>query len=769
MSTIKLITEKVPKPYQLLITYPDHPLAQEIIHQLAQYPNIEIVTCSDPLNNLPSLDNPGVIIHLAGFDSPSLSQTLSLTVILHRLISLATQNRCLFLLLVPATDSHLYHSSLTLITQYARSFPLQYKVLRLEKKSPSSSIAADIIKTFIHRHRPPTSISSSISSPPPPPPFRTLSPIKAIRIFLGFIFALTLLFLTQVSITFLSLYCSSTFLRTSNSRLVTSCSHVLSSISRLNSFQSFLFPPLAKTFSLIGLPSTEISIYASSLRTSLEEHLQLNNINRALYTSLLTPEAPPPQLPSQLQLSYYSETLAQLQTHLDSLFISSRHPPAFLSSLSENLNSARQISTHLQTLHPDLTTILSAPEYKILILVQDNTELRPTGGFIDTLILLTLQHGHVVNYQITSSASADSRLAGSVSPPSDFARITKNNTWTLRDSNWDPDFSVSARRASWFIDKELGFSPDLVIALNLTTFQSLLETIGPSRLDEIGVLFTSQNFYSLLLSSFGQHPSTPTPVFLLTSHFSDRLKSLTSSQISNLYRHLFRLLETGQIYLYPITSSPLNFNLATWSGSFSYPECPTSYPCLSDYAYVVDTNLAQNKSDASTRLHTQIQSHITDTSLITSYTFTYTNTSSLTNWPFGLHKNYLRFYFPLASQLQKIQLNRVDLTSSQYTLSPGSTFQSLGLWVTTDPGQSSILSLEVSQPLPASPQFRYRFLLPSQPGRLNSHLSYSLQFPSPWQSKIYFHPDIVTPGSIQYNPPIHNRPLLFQIDFLPPR
>ena len=65
----------------------------------------------------------------------------------------------------------------------------------------------------------------------------------------------------------------------------------------------------------------------------------------------------------------------------------------------------------------------------------------------------------------------------------------------MRDSNWDPDFPVSARRAEWFLDKELNRQVDGTIGINLYVIKDLLETTGEIEIADYQETISADNLF----------------------------------------------------------------------------------------------------------------------------------------------------------------------------------------------------------------------------------------------------------------------------------
>lgn len=134
--------------------------------------------------------------------------------------------------------------------------------------------------------------------------------------------------------------------------------------------------------------------------------------------------------------------------------------------------------------------------HRYLVLLQNNNEIRPSGGFIGSYAIIDVNDGYIENIEVFDSYDIDGTFGGFIEPPEEFKAFTGN--WRFRDSNYSSDFAVSAQKARWFLQKEGGPSVDTVIAINQGLLKDMLEITGPIQVGEFGEL-DSKN-YNLLLS-----------------------------------------------------------------------------------------------------------------------------------------------------------------------------------------------------------------------------------------------------------------------------
>ena len=109
-----------------------------------------------------------------------------------------------------------------------------------------------------------------------------------------------------------------------------------------------------------------------------------------------------------------------------------------------------------------------------VVLLQNNTELRATGGFMGSYARLRFRNGTLQSTKFEDIYEPDGQLYGYVKPPAPLDKAFENGSWKLRDSNWDPDFRVSAPQIAWFFSQG-GEVVDGLVALNLTTVLKVLD------------------------------------------------------------------------------------------------------------------------------------------------------------------------------------------------------------------------------------------------------------------------------------------------------
>lgn len=349
----------------------------------------------------------------------------------------------------------------------------------------------------------------------------------------------------------------------------------------------------------------------------------------------------------------------------------------FLKSKMENSNQGlqqlaqvSQISFELSNL---ITNITGANETKTyLILIENNTELRPGGGFIGNYGLLTFEKGKLKSLDINDIYSIDGQLKEKIDPPPQLTQKLGVKQLYLRDSNWTTDFEINAKTAKDFFKKETGKDVDGVIAIDLSFMQNLLEKMGPIKLDDYKEEISAQNIFDKgeYYSEIGFFPGSTQKKDFFAS-LSKALINKIISSISNqsldktallaVINSVKESLAKKDILLSfdePTVSSfvkskgwnnlvpPVNFNVS--NDSFE----------TKDFIALSEANIGANKVNRYIKRNINYDMTIgRDANLIATLNLTYQNTSPADTWPAGTYVNYLRILVPPSSGIEDFQID----------------------------------------------------------------------------------------------------------------
>lgn len=469
---------------------------------------------------------------------------------------------------------------------------------------------------------------------------------------------------------------------------------------------------------IFGSGSTDIAAVISLSRIQAEEfYSQLSLLDGSL------PLEAPSILPAKYQTNYGEVKLQ-------------------LAKLKRSVTTTKA----LLATAPDLIGIGARRKYAVLF--QNNMELRATGGFIGSFAILSFENGKLYDMPIYDVYDADGQLKGHVEPPAAIKDILGEANWYLRDSNFDPDFPTSARRAEWFIKKSLNQDLDGTIAVNVSTLVSLLKALGPITVPDYNETITGDNLYerAQFHAEVNFFPgSTQKKEFLSTvanSLFTE-LPTLTGDVGMKVLEALGTTIQEKNT-LISLTSPGTEhiFQTLGWNGHLSDLPCPTSQNCHKDYVMVVDSNFGVNKANYFIKRH--IEEVITfDKNLSINHVLRigYHNTSTSTAWPAGTYKNYQRIYLPVGSNLAQIKIGDTPLSSKEYTITSEHDKIVLSYLVTVPINDKTVVAIQYSTPqLPQENELLYTWYWQKQPGTSSSDdLTVYLNYP------MYLKPLIVSP------------------------
>lgn len=151
----------------------------------------------------------------------------------------------------------------------------------------------------------------------------------------------------------------------------------------------------------------------------------------------------------------------------------------------------------------DIVKIFKGGRY--LVLLGNNSELRPSGGFIGSFAILnTNDLSPTIEYFETNIYDKDNEFVANnfVELPEPLQEILGEDTsWQLHDSNWSSNFSESAETALWFYNQEYNDSLDGVILINATVIRDLLALTGPVSSPNSNIELDYDTFFPALTNA----------------------------------------------------------------------------------------------------------------------------------------------------------------------------------------------------------------------------------------------------------------------------
>lgn len=425
----------------------------------------------------------------------------------------------------------------------------------------------------------------------------------------------------------------------------------------------------------------------------------------------------------------------------------------------QELRSGLSIHQQLQQILPSMTGEVEKRTYALLL--QNNQELRPTGGFIQAVALLNFDSGSLVSTQVFSVYDLDKKIVGEIVPPKEITEFLGETHWFLRDSNWDPDFSHSSKQIAWFMNKSLGIDVDGVMAIDVNGLASLLEAIGPIDLPEHNEVITHKNIEERMeFHSEVVLVNSPESVDYSVRVLTETLKKMTQidkKSVPLLLENLRNSFDTRQIQLavFSDTDQSVLHSLG-WTGDLVKPQCPTRLSvvdCSVAILAQVEANIGINKANYYINRTIEQKIDISRTSARHTRKISFENTAKSNSWPKGTYKSFQRYYIDSNATLESVSINGSPLLKEQIVVKQEENFQVVGVRVDVPIQKTLNLELIYSTPLEAQNSFSYAFFNHKQSGTGDDPLTVSIT-----------HTPDITPVLIAPNAVIDGQTITFTAD-----
>ena len=320
---------------------------------------------------------------------------------------------------------------------------------------------------------------------------------------------------------------------------------------------------------------------------------------------------------------------------------------------------------------------------RYLLVFQNNSELRASGGFIGSYALVDFRDGKIRNLEVPGGGSYDTEAGLDIHVIAPKPLWLVNPLWHFWDANWWPDWPTTAKNLMWFYEKSDGPSVDGVISVTPTVIERLLEISGPIDLTkEYGLVIDSSNFWETTQKVVERnnlvktHPdyvaglatsSVVVDVNLplqqdLDNNSDNKPKKIIGDLMAKILETLPQKLNKDNLVK---TISLLESSLSEKQIMFYFAD-PSFQEAVSkrnwageikasdkDYLMVVDTNIAGQKTDRKISEKIEHSSDVgADGTIINTLKITRTH-NGIKNEPLtGVRNNdWMRIYVPLGSEL----------------------------------------------------------------------------------------------------------------------
>jgi len=388
----------------------------------------------------------------------------------------------------------------------------------------------------------------------------------------------------------------------------------------------------------------------------------------------------------------------------------------------------------------------------LLIMFQNPSEIRPSGGFLGSFGHITLKRGSLVGLEVNDIYDFDGQLKEKIIPPKQLQSLTTG--WGARDANWFFDFPTSARKTAELLEKSLIYQErdvefDGAIAINVEIIKDVLAIIGPIELEDGELIIDADNFLEEVQRDV-EIDQNKDILKELTPLLFEKLGELSDGQKTDLVEKIKLRIENKDIMIY-LDDLILESYLQNLGIGGEVSHLPNDY--FGEYLAVVNANIAGGKTDAFIDQQIQLASRITNEGEILNnlkIIRVHSGGEEKDFWYNKTNQNFVQILTPLGSELINIEggeekkiksaINynrkgyRVDEELRSIEGGPEQFGkQTFSTWSYTDPGQTSVLEVKYKNPgrfeilKPKAPQ-AYTFIFDKQSG-VRGGLEFSIEAP----------------------------------------
>ncbi len=407
---------------------------------------------------------------------------------------------------------------------------------------------------------------------------------------------------------------------------------------------------------------------------------------------------------------------------------------------------------------------------KYLVLFQNNTELRPSGGFIGSYALADFNRGFLRGLEVKDVYETDGQAKHNIVPPKELQHITP--VWGMRDANWFANFPDSAKKIMQiYTGNDGGPAVDGVITITPTIISKILEITGPVDLPSYQKNISSENFLAAIQQEVEYGPNRTKPKQILIDFvpkFLEKLGQLDKEKWAGIFKTLSEGAEQKHILAYFKNQSMEKMAVSGgFGGEIKFTE--------KDYLSIVHTNVKGSKTDAFIDNDYELQSAINSQGKV-GHVLAITRKHHGGKTGFGFYNrtnyDYLRVLVPNGSELLEINGQSAANFSPIVDYGDGAGFvkdQDLaayeqkavavkpgvkqfnegektvfGFWMFLDPGKTKTITLKYETPVSLEDN-QYSLLVQKQPGTISNNFRFSMAMPADKQV-IYKNPDLTSSG-----------------------
>ncbi|MEX1014951.1 MAG: DUF4012 domain-containing protein [Candidatus Paceibacterota bacterium] len=416
-----------------------------------------------------------------------------------------------------------------------------------------------------------------------------------------------------------------------------------------------------------------------------------------------------------------------------------------------------------------VSLIDSEDERRVLLMFQNSSEMRPSGGFLGSYGELIIKDGQMVGLKTEDIYWPDHEinLDEKLIPPKPLQHVTTD--WGARDGNWFFDFPTSAETVMSILEmskiyEEENINFEGAIAINVNVLESLFDITGPIEIEEYDMIINKDNFLSEIQREVEEGEGAVP---------GKNPKKILSYIAPKIIEEMDKMTKEGSELFLEIVESHFNSKdimiysrdpeiaraLERFSVDGSIYQIPSGF--WGSYLAVVNANIAGGKTDAFIKENINVRVEVSsDGSIISDLSITrdHFGGNEEDHWYNSENKNYLKIFtnpnsnplfiegnterrrvsnnygskYQYLENLKKIEDSEIFLTTYNLWVSSEFGKKSYGTWFNIDADSKNTLNFRYF--IPPSNDFvltsgrKFRFVFDKQSG-VNNSLSLKIGAP----------------------------------------
>lgn len=408
--------------------------------------------------------------------------------------------------------------------------------------------------------------------------------------------------------------------------------------------------------------------------------------------------------------------------------------------LKTSINDATTSIDSISSISNFIPEILGNTERKrFLILLQNEGEIRSTGGWISSYAIVGIEGGQIRELFVDDIYNADGTLEiqnKRFTPPQSLANSLEITDYSFSLVNWYPDLYEVLLESESFVSA-LGKGDDLdgLLTIDISFIQKLLEEWSGIEVPGESELITSENLYPKIFEMHKEFTPGSTSKSTFLANLANEIVTKTLSSDFEEYSDITSIFEESldEKHLQAVfknNEATKFFDDKNWDGQLDnkYVSAPIA----------IDWNWGGNKANLYLKKDYNLDITLDEKDITYTYEINVVNESSKDIYPEGRYKNYLRVYIPSGSKVLGIE----GMENNEYDIYNESGFKVIGGWFNTEIQDTNtfvlkykVTKLDLGTYYPVSVINNNAFFdlnIFKQPGSRTESYVLNIQYPETW-------------------------------------